>query len=69
MHERFVKQAPSSGNPIEPEMNPDDEAPPGLPGEDENICPQCKGSGVRDDGARCDHCAGTGKVSPGHLHT
>lgn len=68
MREQFSKMAPSSGNPVEPEMNPSDELPPGLPGTDEAICPKCNGSGVRDDGARCDHCAGTGKMSTGHVH-
>ena len=69
MKEKFIKLAPSSGNPVEPEMNPSDEAPPGVAGEDGTACPKCNGSGVRDDGARCEHCAGTGKVSAGHLHT
>jgi hypothetical protein len=63
MQENPVKQAASGGNPIEPEMNPGDEPPPESPGAGENICPKCTGSGVRDDGARCEHCGGTGKVS------
>jgi hypothetical protein len=53
------------GNPVEPEMNPGDQAPPGAAGTGENICPKCSGSGVRDDGARCEHCGGTGKVIVG----
>lgn len=66
MQEKFIKQAPSSGNPIEPEMNPADEAPPGLPASDARLCPTCQGAGIGDDGMRCDHCAGTGKVGEGH---
>jgi len=57
--------ASGGGNPIEPEMNPGDEAPPGIPAAGENICPNCNGGGVRDDGTRCEHCGGTGKVSEG----
>ena len=57
--------ASSSGKPIEPEMNPGDQAPPGTPGAGENICPKCSGSGQRDDGKPCEHCGGTGKVIEG----
>ena len=52
----------ASGNPIEPEMDPAEERPAPVPGE-EHICPICTGSGVKDDGTRCDHCGGTGKVT------
>ena len=69
MQEKYIKLAPSSGNPVEPEMNPAEEAPPGLSGEDGTACPKCQGSGVLGDGTRCEHCSGTGKVSAGHLHT
>ena len=54
-----------SGKPIEPEMNPGDQAPPGMSGAGENMCPKCSGSGLRDDGKPCDHCGGTGKVIEG----
>ena len=37
----------------------------GAPGTGENICPKCSGSGVRDDGGRCEHCGGTGKAIEG----
>ena len=61
MREKFVKQMASSGNPVEPEMNPAEETPAPVPGE-EHVCPVCGGSGLGDDGMRCDHCSGTGKV-------
>ena len=61
MHERFVRLSAASGNPVEPEMDPAEEMPVPVPGE-EHICPVCKGGGVKDDGTRCDHCDGTGKV-------
>lgn len=57
-----------AGNPIDPEMNPVEETPPGLVEPIDHVCPQCNGGGVGDDGARCDHCAGTGKVSDGRVH-
>lgn len=63
MHENHIKQA--SGNPIEPEMNPGDQAPPGTPGAGDNICPKCSGGGTLDNGSRCEHCGGTGKVTVG----
>ena len=65
MGENEPRHAASSGNPIDPEMNPGDQAPPGTAGTGENICPQCGGGGIRDDGSRCDHCGGTGKVIEG----
>jgi hypothetical protein len=47
-------------------MNPGDQAPPGTDGAGENLCPKCGGSGIRDDdGMRCEHCGGTGKVIEG----
>ena len=57
-----MKYRAASGNPVEPEMNPGEEAPPPVPGE-ENICPVCGGGGVADDGTRCENCGGTGKVN------
>ena len=62
MYEKFVTLDAASGNPVEPEMDPAEETPVPVPGE-EHICPVCKGGGVKDDGTRCDHCDGTGKVS------
>jgi hypothetical protein len=58
-----TKLTAASGNPVEPEMNPAEEVPPPIPGE-EHICTVCGGGGVLDDGTRCEHCGGTGKVSP-----
>lgn len=52
------------GNPVEPEMNPGDVAPPGTPGTGENLCPVCSGSGDLN-GQPCRHCNGTGKVIEG----
>ena len=43
---------------------PGDEAPPGIPGTGEDVCPECNGSG-RKNGKRCDNCAGTGKIIRG----
>ena len=65
MREKFVKLAASSGNPIDPEMNPNEQPAPGSPATGEKVCPQCTGSGIRDDGARCEHCGGTGKLVDG----
>ncbi|MGA8055235.1 MAG: hypothetical protein WCA12_15500 [Burkholderiales bacterium] len=47
--------------PVEPEMSPDEEAPPGAPATEDNICPVCGGSGDVD-GLPCKHCGGSGKV-------
>lgn len=64
MQDRYAMRA--AGNPVEPEMNPGDQAPPGTPGTGENICPKCGGSGISDsDGMPCDTCGGTGKVIEG----
>ncbi len=46
-------------------MAPGDQAPAGMPGTGEDMCPQCGGSG-KINGATgvvpCTHCAGTGRV-------
>ena len=50
--------------PVQPEMNPGDEAVAGTPGTGEDTCPVCRGKG--DVGAQpCDNCGGTGKVTEG----
>lgn len=45
-------------------MAPGDEAPPGAATSGENACRVCGGSG-RVDGAECENCQGTGKVTEG----
>jgi len=45
-------------------MRTDDQAPPGTPGTDEDICPRCGGSG-KLAGRDCPECQGTGKVTVG----
>lgn len=52
-------------NPIEPEMNPANETPPGTADHADHACPKCEGSGMLDDGTPCQHCGGTGKVISG----
>lgn len=42
-------------------LNPGDEAPPGMPGTGEDVCPDCHGTG-RVHGQPCRNCSGTGKV-------
>ena len=42
-------------------MAPGDEAPAGRDETAANICPECEGSGKRDD-ADCPICGGTGEV-------
>jgi hypothetical protein len=48
----------------QPPLNPGDEAEPGVPGTGEDLCPDCNGTGKRD-GADCETCGGTGKVTQG----
>ena len=65
MQEKFFKLA-AAGNPVEPEMNPADQAPAATPGAGENVCPKCGGSGITDNDAMpCEHCGGTGKAIEG----
>ncbi|HEX8102714.1 MAG TPA: hypothetical protein VF533_08890 [Solirubrobacteraceae bacterium] len=45
----------------QPDMAPGDEIPPGTPNAGAVPCPECGGSGRRDD-AECGNCAGTGEV-------
>ena len=46
------------------ETKPGDDATPGTPGTGENVCPDCKGSGMLN-GNECPTCSGTGKVTEG----
>ncbi len=60
------QQAASTGKPpVEPEMNPGDQAPAGTEGSGENICAKCSGTGTQEDGRPCEHCRGTGRVTEG----
>ncbi len=45
-------------------ISPGDEAPPGMPGTGEGVCPTCGGSG-RSPTGECPVCKGTGKVTSG----
>lgn len=54
----------ASRQPVQPEMNPGDEAVEGTPGTREDICPMCRGTGTIGN-APCDNCGGTGKVVEG----
>ena len=51
-------------DPTRPDMVPGDEAPPGTEGAGEDICPDCAGSGRKDDG-ECPTCAGRGTIIAG----
>jgi len=48
----------------DPILNPGDDAPEGVGGAGENLCPACSGSG-RLEGRECQTCGGTGKVIEG----
>jgi hypothetical protein len=66
--ERERRHAPADQSPPDTPgtqpMNPGDAAPEGTPGTGENICPDCGGSGRRDQRA-CATCGGTGRVVQG----
>jgi RecJ-like exonuclease len=56
--------AAATRQPVQPEMNPGDEAVEGTPGTGEDVCQVCRGTGVI--GTRpCDNCGGTGRVVGG----
>ncbi len=46
------------------ELRPGDEAPAEEHSTGENVCPDCGGSGKRDEG-ECPTCSGTGRVVEG----
>lgn len=46
-----------------PPMKPGDEAAAGTPGTGEDLCEECAGTGLRQDGSRCPNCEGTGRVT------
>jgi hypothetical protein len=45
------------------DMNPGDVVPEGTPDAGEDLCPNCGGKGINDDGSDCIVCGGTGKVT------
>jgi hypothetical protein len=45
--------------------HPGDEAAPGSPGTGEGLCRECGGTGRTPDGAKCQACDGSGKVTVG----
>lgn len=47
-----------------PGTAPGDEAPPGTPGTGEDVCPDCSGSGTRQD-QPCTTCGGSGVINRG----
>lgn len=57
-------QGQRSDQPGTADMNPGDQAPRGTPGTGENLCPECSGSGRKDD-RECPNCGGTGVVTEG----
>ena len=58
------KLSAATRQPVQPEMNPGDEAPEGTPGAGEDVCPACRGKGVIGN-QPCDNCGGTGKIVEG----
>lgn len=53
----------SGGSPDQ--LKPGDEAPGGTPGTGEDLCEECGGRGLREDGSKCPACEGTGRVVRG----
>jgi len=53
-----------SRQPVQPEMNPGDDAVESTPGTGEDVCPVCGGTGTMGN-APCDNCGGTGRVIEG----
>ena len=45
------------------DLRPGDEAAPEDPATAENICPDCGGSGKREDASECPTCSGTGRLT------
>lgn len=46
-----------------PPLKPGDEAVAGTPGTGEDLCEECGGTGIRQDGAKCPNCEGSGRVT------
>jgi hypothetical protein len=49
-------------DPTSPELRPGDEARPDTASAGEGLCPDCGGSGRRDD-RPCPNCGGTGRIT------
>jgi DnaJ-class molecular chaperone len=49
-------------DPTTPSLRPGDEAPEGAANAAEDLCPDCGGSGRRDD-RPCPTCSGTGRIT------
>ncbi|HEX6290628.1 MAG TPA: hypothetical protein VFZ66_15670 [Herpetosiphonaceae bacterium] len=65
MHEAHTEHPrPDQDQPGTQPMSPGDEVPPDTPGAGESICPDCGGSGQRND-QPCPTCGGTGVVTQG----
>ena len=62
-----MSTTPSSGTPgnQDAHLKPGDEAMPGTPGTGEDLCPDCGGSGKKQDGGECPTCEGTGRITQG----
>jgi len=60
---RDILQA-GSRQPVQPEMNPGDDAVEGTPGTGEDVCAICEGNGLIGN-TPCDNCGGTGRVIEG----
>jgi RecJ-like exonuclease len=52
------------GRPLQDEIAPGDDAPAGMPGTGEAVCPECAGTGRLRDRI-CPNCEGRGKVVQG----
>jgi len=59
--------SPSTGTPGKQpsQLKPGDEAAAGTPGTGEDLCEDCGGNGIREDGSECATCEGTGRVIRG----
>lgn len=55
----------AAGGPTPTRQAPGDEAPAGVPGTGERICPDCGGSGRTNEGTRCPTCEGRGRIVGG----
>jgi len=59
-----ARNQPKPADPQRTGLNPRDEAARCTPGSGEDICPDCRGTGRRDNKA-CASCGGTGRIVEG----